>query len=255
MDDARREAGRGARRVERRGELRAGESGDPGGVALGGQLTRIARGRREQQRLGQQPVRLQAADGGARDIVVALRDEQVERAGAQQRKAVLGLVLADHAREVGVPRGELVDGRHDEPGGGARKRADHDLPAYGLVLGGELGLGGIELGDDAVGGGHEAVRAGVRRTRRPSRSSSATPAVALELREGLRDRRRRVADDGRDLGDRAAPRQLAQEPESPQIEHRSAQLTLRAKNRCLYLSSGHFILALSTLPATSPSRA
>ena len=183
-------------------------------------------------------MRLQAADGGVRDLVVALGDQQVERARAQQRDAALRLVLTDHALQVAVPRGELGDGRHDEAGGGAGERPDDDLAAHRLVLGGELGLGGIELGEDAVGGRHEAMSG----RRQPHAATVALEqrdaGLALELRQRLRDRRRRVADYGRHLGDRAAPRQLAQEPEPLEIQHRSAQLTLEGKISVLVLALG-----------------
>ena len=256
---ARREAGGRAGDLERGRELRAGQTADPGGVAVGGQLVRVVAGGHEQQRLGEQPVRLEPTDGCARDVVVALGDQQVERARAQQRDAVLGLVLADGAGQLGMPLVEPATRRHDEARGGARERADHDLAAHRLVLGGELGLGGVELGQHAVGGGHEAVRGRGEAHAAAVALEQRDAGLALELGERLRDRRRRVADHARDLGDRAAPRQLAQEPESLEVEHRSAQLTLRCRYRCLCLCRGrraHWVHRPSPLRASpGPRRA
>jgi hypothetical protein len=64
----------------------------------------------------------------------------------------------------------------------------------GLVLGGDLRLGEVELHQHAVGAYHWALRCRVSRTLPPSRSAM-RPQLALESYHRLRDRRGRVADD------------------------------------------------------------
>jgi hypothetical protein len=93
------------------------------------------------------------------------------------------------------------------------------------VLGGELGRRGVELGKRAVGTRDEPGGGGRQPHAAPVALEQRDADLALELRQRLRDGGRRVADHACDLGDRAAPRELAQEPEPAEVEH---QLSLRS---------------------------
>ena len=224
VGEARLEAGGPARELQRHRVLRAGQAADPRLGLERGEVDRILRRvvlrEDEQERLAQQRVLLQPSGRSGRDVVVALGDQQVEGAGAQQRDAVLGLVLAHVAVELPVALVQLVHGRHGEPGGGAGERADHDGAGHGSVLGGELGGGGVELGEHAVGAGDQPGGGGREADAAPVALEQRDAGLALELGERLRDGGRRVADRAGDVGDRAAPRQLAQEPQSSHLEHR-----------------------------------
>jgi hypothetical protein len=126
-----------------------------------------------------------------------------------------------------MPLGQLGEGGDDERGGRAGERADDDPTADGLVFRGELGLGDIELGKHAVGALDEAAGGRAEPHAPAVPFEQRHPDLALELRERLRDRGRGVADRSCDLGDRAALGEFAEEAEASQVEHRSAQLTLR----------------------------
>ena len=118
-----------------------------------------------------------------------------------------------------VARVQLSHRRHRQLHGCARECADHDGAGDGSVLGGELGRGGVELGEHAVGAGDEPGGGGRQPHAAPVALEQRDSGLAFELGERLGDRRRRVTDRAGDLGDRAAPRQLAQEPQSSHLEH------------------------------------
>jgi hypothetical protein len=69
-------------------------------------------------------------------------------------------VLAHGAGQLRVPRRQVDHRGNDEAGGRARECADHDLAAHGLVLGGELGLSGVELREHTIGACDQGVGGG-----------------------------------------------------------------------------------------------
>jgi hypothetical protein len=87
VDDAWREPCRAARLFERRGELGAGEAGDPSGVCEGLEGDRAANSsllrQHEEERLADEQMLFEPADGGAGHLLVAFRDEQIELARTQ----------------------------------------------------------------------------------------------------------------------------------------------------------------------------
>ena len=163
---------------------------------------------------------LQPAHRRALHALVALRHEQVELARPQERDAVLGFVLAHGADELGMAAAQVGDRRDDEAGRGAGEGADEDLASHGLMLGGQICLGGVELREHAIGATHERVR-GRRQAHAPAVALEQRHAhLALQLNQRLRDRGWGVADHPRHLGDGPAAGELAQQPQSPHVEHR-----------------------------------
>ena len=224
MHDPRGEPAPAAGQLERGKELRAGDARDPWRVGERAQVDGVGRGVRggqdEQQRLRDERVVLEPAGRRGRDVVIALGDEDVELPEAQQREAILGFVLADRARQLGVARADGPHRRDGEEGGRRGKGADDDLPAYDAVVGRELGLGRVELGEDAVGARDKPVGRGREPDPAPVAFEQRHPGLALEQCERLGDRRRGVSDGLRDPGDRSLSRELAEEPEPADVKHR-----------------------------------
>jgi hypothetical protein len=93
-----------------------------------------------------------------------------------------------------------------------------------LVLSGKLLLGGVKLGQHAVGALDELSRGG-REPDPPAVALQQRDAgLALELGQRLRDGRRRVADRAGDGGDRSAAGELGEQPQPLDVEHRYRSL-------------------------------
>jgi hypothetical protein len=152
-----------------------------------GSSARFGRGHREQQRLAPQRMWFESARRGSVSVVVALGDQQVELAAAQQADAVLRLVLADGEGELRMSFGQLEGRRDYQAERGAREGADHDAAAHGEVFCGQLGLGEVELGERAVDSCHQTVSG----RREPHATAVALEKgdanLSLELQERLRD--------------------------------------------------------------------
>ena len=100
--------------------------------------------------------------------------------------------------------------REQRPRGG-RERRDPDRAADERRGGLELGLGRLEVVEDALRAAHEAAAGLGQRDPAAAAVEQRDPGLALERRELLRDGGRRVGERARGGGDRAAGGDLAQE--------------------------------------------
>jgi hypothetical protein len=168
---------------------------------------------------------LQRGVARARRVVVLLGDHEVDVAEAQRRQRLLGLRLRELAVERGVPLLQRPEGRDDErvrrrlEGGDAQPAGD--LP--GRLR--EIGLGCLQARQHRVGVDDKTAA----RLRELNAAADALEqrhaGIALEGGELLGHGRGRV---GERLGDgrhRPASRELPQEAQATDIEHRSAVLS------------------------------
>ncbi len=149
---------------------------------------------------------------------VLLRDDEVEPAGRELEQALFGRELGDLDAE-----GRLARGQSFECGGKDRM---HRRLHRGDPHGRDPRLQRLELAADGL---LELERPGrVRGERCAVLGQTQTPAVRheegdtrvlLELCELLRDRRRTVRERFGDRRERAAQRELVQEPQAAQFEH------------------------------------
>jgi hypothetical protein len=149
---------------------------------------------------------------------------------------LLGLGLDERQLDLGMALREVGDGERDEGGAGRGERGEAHAPAAQTGDGLELVLGGGEPGEDAVGVLHQG----------PARVGQAHAA-----RVALHERRSGLALEGGDLlrhgglgvaegiprgGEGALLRDLAQDPQALDIDHKRTLSHTRRNVVCSYLT-------------------
>jgi hypothetical protein len=204
-------------------------AGDPALVGERRELDGIARGRmagghRDIEVVLEHQRQLDAGVRRARAEVVAVDHGDVDLAELQRRQCVLGLELGQRDLGGGVVGGEARHGARRDRRGGGRESGQAHGAAHLAGIGRELGLGCLQLGEHALGAPDEQPRGGRERDPPPLSLEQRDADLALEGREVLRDRGRRVSKRPRGRGDRAALGELAEHVQAADVEHAKAQL-------------------------------
>ena len=178
-------------------------------------------GKHDTQRLFEQELELDPRVGGKGDVVVFEDDRQIELAHTHAGERDERVGLGDRHVDLGPDRGEANERIRDDADRCGRVRPDPqgrgravEFPELGLGLGEPLEdrLGMLDQPPTGRGQLH-AARASLEQ--RDAR-------LGLELRQLLGDRGRREAERLGGPGDRAAEGHLAQDTETPDVEHKQS---------------------------------
>ena len=167
-------------------------------------------------------VQVDAVDAGGPGpglVLPLVAQDQVHVAQLQRRQGVLGLGLAQLTAQPRVLAGQRADGRDGHLQRHRLERGD-PRPAADLAGGGrQLGLGQLGAVQQRLGVAHQHDR----RVGQPDAAARGLEQrharLALQHRQLLRDRRRGELQRVGHRGHRAPLVQLAQQPESPEVEH------------------------------------
>ena len=160
----------------------------------------------------------------ARAEVVLVDDGEIDLAELQRGQRVLRLELGEQDLGARMAAGEARHRQRHE----RRRRGGEGGQAHAAadVAVGELGLGRLELGQDALGTPDQQPRRGGEDHAASLALEERDPGLALERREVLGDGGGRVAECLSRGGDGAALRELAQHVQAADVEHCEAELTL-----------------------------
>jgi drug/metabolite transporter (DMT)-like permease len=203
----------------------AGELGHRHGISVP-ERRRMPGGQDEVHRVSEQLVALQAGGQPPRLVPPLVAQHEVDVAQRQGGQRLLGLGLDQLATQ---PWRVARERLHRGQGEAQRHRLEPGDPAPardGAGGRGQVGLGErhareqrfgvVDQHERRVGQAHAAAGA----------LEQAYAGLALEHRELLRDGRRRELQRVGDRGDRAALVQLAQQAQTPEVEHRAATLPI-----------------------------
>jgi hypothetical protein len=144
---------------------------------------------------------------------------EIEFAGAQPRRDLLGLTLRKRQRDVRMPIAEGGDRERHQRGAGGRERRHAQATGPHAQHRSQVGLGGLDPREDPLGVLDQAGPGGGRPHAAPIPDDQRRPGLGLEPGDRLRHGRLGVTERLGGGRERAPSHHLREHPNAPDIQH------------------------------------